>query len=162
MNTLALGNWNWRSRAEQKRNSSWCNCGPTSNGNRARVADDIRPLKELSTIGRAISEEEKQRLLQTAVMRPEWEMAYFAAILCLNSTARGCELKGLQWCDVDLFARTVTIRTSKTAAVERVVHLTDVAIHALARLRRRAEGFGAVEASHYSVCCFRSEIHLHR
>src|SRR6266403_2043996 len=54
MNTLALGNWNWRSRAEQKRNSSWCNCGPTSNGNRARVADDIRPLKEPSTIGRAI------------------------------------------------------------------------------------------------------------
>jgi hypothetical protein len=47
----------------------------------ARVADDIRPLKEPSTIGRAITEEEKQRLLKTAVMRPEWETAFLASIL---------------------------------------------------------------------------------
>jgi len=85
----------------------------------ARVADDIRPLKEPSTIGRAITEEEKYRLLKTAVKRPEWETAYLAAILCLNTSARGCELKGLQWCDVDLFARAFTIRTPKTAAGER-------------------------------------------
>ncbi len=120
----------------------------------ARVADDIRPLKEPSTIGRAITEEEKQRLLKMAVMRPEWETAYLAAILCLNTTARGCELKGLQWRDVDLFARTLTIRTSKTAAGERVVPLTDVAISALARLRRRAEGFGTVEPSHCVFAAF--------
>ena len=72
----------------------------------ARVADDIRPLKEPSTIGRALTEEEKLRLLKTAMARPEWETAYLAAILCLNTTARGCELKGLRWSDVDLFART--------------------------------------------------------
>ncbi len=42
----------------------------------ARVADDIRPLKEPSSIGRAITEEEKQRLLKTAAMQPEWETAY--------------------------------------------------------------------------------------
>jgi integrase len=120
----------------------------------ARVADDIRPLKEPSTIGRAITEEEMQRLLKTAVIRPEWETAYLAAILCLNTTARGCELKGLQWCDIDLFARTLTIRHSKTAAGERVVPLTDVAISALARLRRRAEGFGSVEQSHYIFAAF--------
>src|SRR5215469_13751345 len=58
----------------------------------ARVADDIRPLREPSTIGKALTEEEKQRLLKTAVLRPEWETAYLAAILCLNTTARGCEL----------------------------------------------------------------------
>jgi integrase len=120
----------------------------------ARVADDIKPLKEPNSIGRAITEEEKQRLLKTAGMRPEWQTAYLAAILCLNTTARGCELKGLQWCDVDLFARTLTIRKSKTAAGERVVPLTDVATSALARLRRRAEGFGAVEPSHYVFAAF--------
>ena len=74
----------------------------------ARVADDIRPLKEPSTIGRALTEDDKQRLLKTAVMRPEWETAYLAAILCLNTTSRGCELKGLQWDDVNLFSRTLT------------------------------------------------------
>ncbi len=80
----------------------------------ARLADDIRPLKEPSTIGRALTEDEKHRLLKTAVMRPEWETAYLAAVLCLNTTARGCELKGLQWSDVDLFRRTLTIRKTKT------------------------------------------------
>lgn len=120
----------------------------------ARVADDIRPLKEPVTIGRALAEEDKQRLLRTAVMRPEWETAYLAAILCLNTTARGCELKGLQWRDVDLFARSLTIRKSKTAAGERVVPLTDVSVSALARLRRRAEGFSTVEPSHYVFAAF--------
>ena len=120
----------------------------------ARVADDIRPLKEPSSIGKALTEEEKQRLLKTAVMRPEWETAYLAAILCLNTTARGCELKGLQWCDVDLFGRTLTIRKSKTAAGERAVPLTDVSLSALGRLRQRAEGFGAVEPSHYVFAAF--------
>src|ERR1022692_5226644 len=120
----------------------------------ARVADDIRPLKDPSTIGRALTEEDKQRLLKTAVMRPEWETAYLAAILYLNTTARGCELKALQWSDIDLFARTLTIRKSKTAAGERTVPLTDVAASALARLRRRAEGFGPVESSHYVFAAF--------
>ena len=55
----------------------------------ARVADDIRPLREPSTIGKALTEEERQRPLKTAVLRPEWETAYLAAILCLNTTARG-------------------------------------------------------------------------
>jgi integrase len=120
----------------------------------ARVADDIRPLREPNSIGRALTEDEKQRLLKTAAMRPEWETAYLAAILCLNTTARGCELKGLQWCDVDMFARTLAIRKSKTAAGERLVPLTDVAISALARLRGRAEGFGTVEPTHYVFAAF--------
>jgi integrase len=87
-------------------------------------------------------------------MRPEWETAYLAAILCLNTTAGGCELRGLQWCDVDLFARTLTIRKSKTAAGERVVPFTGVAVSALARLRQRAEGFGTVEPSHSVFAAF--------
>jgi integrase len=120
----------------------------------ARIADDIRPLKEPSTIGHAITEDEKQRLLKTAALRPEWETAYLAAILCLNTTARGCELKGLQWRDIDLFNRTLTIRTSKTAAGERMVPLTDVAISVLGRLRRRAENFGTVEPSHCAFAAF--------
>jgi integrase len=120
----------------------------------ARVADDIRPLREPSTIGRALTEEDKQRLLKTAVMKPEWETAYLAAILCLNTTARGCELKGLQWSDIDLFQRTITIRKTKTAAGERMIPLTSVAASALARLRTRAESFGPVETSLYVFAAF--------
>jgi integrase len=120
----------------------------------ARLAEDVRPLREPSTIGRALTQEEQLRLLKTAVMRPEWETAYLAAILCLNTTARGCELKGLQWSDVDLFGKTLTIRKSKTAAGERTVPLTSVACSALARLRKRAESFGTVEPAHYIFAAF--------
>jgi len=120
----------------------------------ARIADDIRPLKEPSTIGRALTEEQKHRLLKTAVLRPEWETAYLAAILCLNTTARGCELKQLRWGDVDLFNRTITFCKSKTAAGQRVVPLTDVAASAFGRLRTRAEAFGSVEPSHYVFAAF--------
>jgi len=87
-------------------------------------------------------------------MRPEWETAYLAAILCLNTTARGCELKGLQWSDIDLFGRTLTIRKTKTAAGERMIPLTSVALSALARLRTRTESFGPVEQSHYVFAAF--------
>ena len=63
-------------------------------------------------------------------------------------------MKGLQWSDVDLFAKTLTIRNSKTVAGVRVVPLTDVAVSAVGRLRSRAEGFGAVERSHYVFAAF--------
>jgi integrase len=127
----------------------------------ARVADDIRPLKEPSTIGRALAEDDKQRLLRTAVMRPEWETAFLAAILCLNTTARGCELKGLQWSDVDLFDRTVTVRKSKTDAGVRAIPLTDVACSALARLRTRAESFGPVDPAHFVFASYVSRRVFH-
>src|SRR5215469_798840 len=68
----------------------------------SRVADDIKPLKEPTTIGRELTEEDKQQLLKTAVIRHKWETAYLASNLCLNTRARGCELKGLQWSDIDL------------------------------------------------------------
>ena len=55
---------------------------------------------------------------------------------------------------MDLFAKTLTFRKSKTEAGERVLPLTDVAASALAKLRRRAEGFGPVELSHYVFAAF--------
>jgi integrase len=48
--------------------------------------------------------------------KPEWETAYFAAILALNTTMRGCEIRGLRWADMDLDANTLTIRKSETDA----------------------------------------------
>lgn len=127
----------------------------------ARVGDDMRPLKGPSTIGKVLTEDDKQRLLKTAVMRPEWETAYLAAILCLNTTARGCELKGLQWSHGDLFDRTLTIRKSKTAAGVRAIPLTDVACSAPARLRARAESFGPVQPEHHVFASYVSRRVFH-
>jgi integrase len=45
--------------------------------------------------------------------RPEWQVARCAAVLALNTTMRGCELKALRWKDIDLFQQTLTVGRSK-------------------------------------------------
>ena len=62
-----------------------------------------------------------------------------AAILALNTSMRGCEVKGLRWRDVDFMERTITIRRSKTVEAERVIPLNVEAWVVILSLRRRAE-----------------------
>ena len=103
------------------------------------IADEVPRLPERRDIGRALTLDEKARLLKMAKAKPEWELARLAAILALNTTMRGCELKGLQWRDVDFMERTLTIRRSKTAAGERLIPLNADAWDAILRLRDRAK-----------------------
>ncbi|MBV9623603.1 MAG: hypothetical protein JOZ14_06455 [Acidobacteria bacterium] len=56
-------------------------------------SDEIKPLPVREKIGRALTFEEKMRLLVMASSRPDWLAAYCAAVLAFNTTARGCELK---------------------------------------------------------------------
>jgi integrase len=119
------------------------------------MADDIKPLKEPQTIGRALSPAEKAALLEAASLKPEWETAYFAAILALNTTMRGCEIRGLRWADIDLLTETLTIRKSKTDAGVRIIPLTPDAFEVLVQLRRRSELFGPVESSHFIFGSFK-------
>src|SRR4029077_267521 len=81
------------------------------------VEDEVPRLPERRDIGRALRPEEKLRLLKVAQSRPEWETAYLASVLALNTTMRGCELKQLRWRDVDLLDQMLRVRRSKTAAV---------------------------------------------
>ena len=59
------------------------------------MADDIRPLPVDENVGRALAYEEKLRLVKVAESRPEWIIARLAMALALNTTMRGCEIKGL-------------------------------------------------------------------
>jgi integrase len=61
------------------------------------IGDDVRPLKEHKDIGRALTKEQKSMLLEAARSRAEWQVAYCAAILALNTTMRGGEIRNLQW-----------------------------------------------------------------
>ncbi len=119
------------------------------------MADDIKPLREPPTIGRALSPAEKASLLDAAAYKPEWETAYYAAILALNTTMRGCEIRGLRWSDIDLLADTLAIRKSKTEAGVRIIPLTPAAFEVLVQLRTRAEMFGTVEPQHYVFARFK-------
>ena len=124
------------------------------------VGADIKPLKEPETIGRALTFEERTRLFRIAAQKPEWETACWAATVAVNTTARGCELRALQWHNVDFINRTLEIPKSKTEAGVRLVPLTGEAYEALLKLRRRAETYGPVEPSHYVFASFRSRLRL--
>jgi integrase len=108
------------------------------------VADEIPHLPERRDIGRALQPEEKLHLLRLANSKPEWETAYLASVLALNTTMRGCEIKQLRWRDIDLMDRSLVIRRSKTLAGERVIPLNTHAYNAIMRLRERSQKlFGA-------------------
>lgn len=79
-------------------------------------ADEVRPLPLRQKVGRARSYVEKLRLLKVSASRPEWQTASWAAVIALNSTMRGCEIKGLRWRDVDLLEKLLTVR--KFSAIE--------------------------------------------
>jgi integrase len=103
------------------------------------VEDEVPRLPERRDIGRALQPEEKLRLLKVAQSKPEWETAYLASVLALNTTMRGCEVKQLRWRDIDLMDPSLVIRRSKTRAGERVIPLNANAYNAIMRLRERSQ-----------------------
>ena len=111
----------------------------------ARIADDVRMLPEQPKPARVLKPHEKRRLLEVASLKPEWEIAYYATVLALNTTMRSCEIRGLRWKNIDLEEKTLEIRrqTTKTDAGARVIPLNRDAQMALAHLRSRSEQLGA-------------------
>jgi len=113
------------------------------------IADEIKPLKEPVGIGRAMSYEEKLRLLKTAGGKPEWNNARLAMILALCTTMRGVEIKNLRWQDVDFLRKSVTVRRSKTEAGLRVIPMNEDATGAILELRDRAQAFNGTAPEHF-------------
>jgi integrase len=122
------------------------------------IADDFRDasgrmhffLKEdRRGPGRALDDSQEQLLLKTARSKPGWDAAFYAAMVAANTTMRGCEIKGLQLEDINLMAREVYIRRSKTATGVRRIPLNDGALWAFARLIERAGALGASKPEHY-------------
>jgi integrase len=108
-------------------------------------------LPETPKPARVLSTEEKAKLLELSATKPAWQVARCAAVLALNTTMRGCELKGLRWKNTNLFEKVLRIdrQSTKTNAGERVIPLNDDAVLALAELRDRAEKLGSAEPDHY-------------
>ncbi len=115
-----------------------------------RVEDDIRSLREPSGgPGRALTVEEEQRLWEVARTRPDAQVAYWCGLLAVNTAMRGGEIKHLRLRDVDLTARQLNIRRSKTDAGVRMIPLNQTAAWALAQLLQRAAKLGAAKPEHY-------------
>jgi integrase len=112
-------------------------------------SEEIRPFPVRENIGRALTYEEKVRLLKRAATRPEWQNATWAAQLALNTTMRGHEIKGLRWRDVDMIGRSLTVRRSKTEAGERVIPLNADAWEVILALYKRSQELKGFEPSHF-------------
>jgi integrase len=113
------------------------------------VADEIKPLPARHQVGRALVKEHKLNLASLARTNPDWQNARLAMTLALNTTMRSCEVKGLQWRDVDFMERTITIRRSKTDAGRRLIPLNRSAWGAIMELYHRAEKLNAKEPEHF-------------
>jgi integrase len=113
------------------------------------LADEIRPLRERRDFGRALASEEKLKLLKIAGSRPEWQTVLYAAILALNTTMRGCEIKALRWRDINLLDSTLSVRRSKTEAGVRVIPLNADAMSVIVELYKRSRILSATELDHY-------------
>ncbi len=114
------------------------------------IADEVENLPEnRNTVGRVLTREQKLLLFQTASRKPEWEVAYCAGVVAVNTTCRKVELLNLRWADVDLFERVLFVRRSKTEAGHRAIPLNDEAMAAFSRLRQRAEKLSGGASEHF-------------
>ena len=70
-------------------------------------------------------------------------------MLALNTTMRGCEIRGLRWRDINFLDRVATVHRSKTDAGERVIPLNATAMSTVRALYSRAKQQLAAEGWHY-------------
>lgn len=96
---------------------------------------DYRPLRERKEVGRALTTDESQRLF-TAAKKSRSRSLFPALVLLLNTGMRVTELRLLQWRQVDLVERSLTVGRSKTQGGEgRMFPLNQDAFKALVEWR---------------------------
>ena len=115
-----------------------------------RFREDYRALPNTKPpSGRALTEEEQQDLFSAGAANPRWQYAQVAATLAFYCGMRACEIKGLQWKDVDLTNAVLAIRRSKTPAGWRNPTLNQRCVAVLAGLGVNAEALGYADPDHY-------------
>lgn len=115
-----------------------------------RLKEDYKPIKNTKPpVGRALTDDEQERLFFVAESRSDWMYAHAAATLGIYCGLRACEIKALTWKDIDLTVGTLDVRRSKTPAGWRTPTLNEVCKAVLARLRTNAALLSAVNPEHY-------------
>jgi integrase len=100
---------------------------------------DFRPLSEQKEVGKALTLAEANTLLETA-KKSKSRSLFPALLLYFHTGTRVTELRRMQWRQVDLEKRTVTVGQSKTAGGEgRIIPLNDEAFEVLLKWHSRFE-----------------------
>jgi integrase len=112
--------------------------------------EDYEPVSNTKPpVGRALTEDEQARLFVLAQSRSSWLYAYTAAVLGSYCGMRPCEIKALQWKDVDFASSVLEIRRSKTPAGWRSPTLNTVCKDTLAQLHAKAVLINAADSEHF-------------
>jgi integrase len=130
-----------------------------------RIRDDVKRLseKDIKPVARVLEPEEKRRLFEVAKSNYNWTAAYAAALIAASTTARGADLRGLRWSNVDLFEGVVTIPDSKSQAGERRIPLNPDARLGFRLLLERARTLGVAGPDCYVFpACEHSHIDANR
>jgi integrase len=94
----------------------------------AAIQPDVRMLRVLDDIGRAISRDEEDELLESCRASRSRSL-YPAVLLALNTCMRYSEIRLLRWEQIDLNSCTLTVGLSKTpSGTGRVLPLNDRAV----------------------------------
>jgi len=119
-----------------------------------RLEDDVKMLTEKGgpPIGRALTNEEEQRLMETAQTNPEWEHIWCAAQLAANTSLRGVEVKHIRRKDVDVEQAELRVTHSKNETSYRRIPLNGPALEAVLRMVMKADTLGHKDPEHYLWC----------
>jgi integrase len=114
--------------------------------------EDYQPLplpKEIR--GRALSDEERVRLLRVAESNPHWEAAYLATMISVNTSAGPKETATLRLKDIDLQRDVIRVQPGGAKNVHRVrtIPLNDESRAAVKSALDRSQRLGAVQPEHY-------------
>lgn len=101
--------------------------------------------------GRAITDEEEQKLFRAGASNPQWVSAYLFALISLNTTMGPGEIKKLRRKDIDLEKKTVTINPegAKNPNRIRTIELNEIALGACKEALAVAEKKGSILPEHY-------------
>lgn len=111
---------------------------------------DYKPIpNNKEPVGKALTDEELERLYTTAKSRPEWLYASTASTLAFFLGMRRVEIRHLRWQDVDFASNVLDIRRSKTKAGHRSPPLNDICREALLDLYVVAKETTGAAPDHY-------------